>query len=102
MGKEEKKLREIAKRHNISVIDAGNIKDHFIRYDADGSGAIDKQEFREVVRELLLVGKAKHCDLADNVVDQFWVQADNKRTGEIEFEDFLVWFYYSGVYASLK
>jgi len=99
---EERKLREIAKRHNIGLIDASNIKEHFVRYDADGSGAIDKQEFREVVRELLLVGKAKNCDLAESVVDQFWVQADFKRTGEIEFEDFLCWFYFSGVYASLK
>jgi len=99
---DERKLREIAKKHKIGLLDADSIMDSFKKYDTDGSGEIDKQEFRELVRDLLLVGKAKHCDLAESVVDQFWVQADTERAGAIGFEGFLVWFYYSGVYQSLK
>lgn len=94
----ERELRTVARRHGIPIVDAGKIYEQFSKYDEDGSGAIEREEFRNVVSDMLCVGKAKGCELADTVVDQFFVTADKRRCGEVSFEDFLCWSYFNGIF----
>jgi Ca2+-binding EF-hand superfamily protein len=94
----ERELRDVSRRHDIPLVDAGKIHGFFQKYDEDGSGAIEREEFRNVVSDMLCVGKAKNCELADSVVDQFFVTADKRRCGEVSFEDFLTWAYFNGIF----
>lgn len=50
---EDKLVRETAKRANIKILDAEAIKYQFDKYDADGSGEIEKGEFKTLFLKLL-------------------------------------------------
>ena len=49
---QEKALRAVARKHEIPLLDAEKIYKHFRRYDVDGGGTIDREEFRHVVQDM--------------------------------------------------
>ena len=58
--------------------------------DADGSGALDKDEVRQV---LVLMGRAE--DEID--IDAAMAEMDDDRSGEVDFGEFQTWFFNRGV-----
>jgi len=97
---EEREFREMTRRYEIPMWDACKIRDYFKSYDEDGSGAIDREEFAMVVKDILCFGKAKNVEIPDKVVDQYFNSADKRRCGEVTFENFLVWSFRNGVFAN--
>jgi Ca2+-binding EF-hand superfamily protein len=91
LSEEEQDLRSMARKLKISLDNATKIREYFIRYDTDKSGAISIEEFRHVVEDVFLTGKAKHCTMPDKVVDQYFIAANRSGASEISMEDFLVW-----------
>merc|ERR1739848_561610 len=90
LDEDEREFRDIARRYEIPMWDACKIREYFQAYDADGSGAIDREEFAYVVRDMICVGKAKGIEIPETVVDQYFNSADKRRCGEVTFENFLV------------
>merc|ERR1719321_500241 len=98
----EREFRELTRRYEIPMWDACKIRESFQNYDADGSGAIDREEFGLVVQDMLCVGKAKNLEIPDSVVDQYFNSCYKRRCGEVTFENFLVWSFRNGVFANRK
>jgi len=84
----EQKLRKLARKLGVSANEIDVFKRHFDSFDADGSGNIDEEEFRDV---LYKCGKVpKHIGLPVGRIRQMWMQADIDGSGEIDFEEFVV------------
>jgi len=90
LSNQEKALRAVARKHEIPLLDAEKIYKHFRRYDVDGGGTIDREEFRHFVQDMFCRGKAKNEQVPDSIVDQYFTTVDKKRRGEVGFEDFLL------------
>jgi len=93
LSKQERTLRAVARKHDIPLLDAEKIYKHFRRYDVDGGGTIDREEFSNVVQDMFCRGKAKNQQVPDSIVDQYFMTVDKKRRGEVGFEDFLLFTY---------
>lgn len=88
----EEKLGDLANRVGVSVKTVGTLKRDFDEFDKDKSGFIDKGEFRG------LLGKLGE-DLSLAELDRVFNRLDLDRSGEIEFSEFVEWFYGSGKYS---
>lgn len=95
---DEKKLRQIAKDHGIPYNVVGKIQSAFYKYDRDRNGNIDKDEFRQIMRDAICTGKAKDVEIPECIVEKEYIQADRRRRGEIHLEDFLIWSWQTGRY----
>jgi Ca2+-binding EF-hand superfamily protein len=62
----------------------------FRKYDTDGSGAIEYEEFQELMFQLL--GVTERNDYPMERMKQFWQAIDLDGGGEVDFEEFLIWF----------
>jgi len=72
---------------NLPEIDS--IKRSFDKYDRDGSGQIDRNEFRDVVCNLM---KVKSENVSQQQLDRYWIEALGATAGDgISFEEFLDW-----------
>jgi Ca2+-binding EF-hand superfamily protein len=96
---EERELRKVAKELGIPLSDATKIRCQFQKYDVDGSGDIDREEFACLVQDILCVGKAKDIELPMSTIDQYFLSADRRRSGCINLSDFLVWAYHQDVFS---
>lgn len=89
-SRKERELRALARKHSLTIPDIEKFKSSFERFDEDGSGAIDFEEFENVLRELMKI--PAHIQIPPNRVRQFWVETDTDRSGEVSFEEFLVFY----------
>jgi len=85
----ERWLRKLAKRHEISATYAESIKRHFDKIDTDKSGAIDKEEFSRILHKILKV--PAHLELPETRVQFYWSEIDADSSGTALFEEFLSW-----------
>jgi len=83
-------LRRLAKKHGLSCVMLEDLHQFFTQHDKDGSGAIKRQEFDELMSRLH--GSKDAYDLPQGRLLSFWDQADLDGNGEITFEEFLAWF----------
>ncbi|CAD7925355.1 unnamed protein product [Amoebophrya sp. A120] len=86
----QKEVRAIARKHNIPLGDAETLRVKFEKYDADGSGQISKDEFSCILRELIRVKNVS--DIPQERFNHYWREVDLDHSGEISFEEFLVWY----------
>lgn len=95
LDRKQVEVRMLARKHDLDVSTADDIYRQFVRFDTDGSGAIDLEEFKEILLHLL---KLKEEDLPENRLLKFWREVDSDGSGEIEFEEFMLWYnkYFSG------
>jgi Ca2+-binding EF-hand superfamily protein len=98
----ERALRKVAKEFGVPLSDATKINKEFVKYDLDGSGDIDRDEFASLVKDVLCVGKAKDIEIPKSIIDQYFVVADRRRRGIISFEDFLIWAYHQNIFEAQK
>lgn len=90
----ERYLRSVARKHGFVIDLVEKIHGTFVRADVDRNASIDESEFRNVMAQLW------NCDLSDippKRLRQFWLEADVKRMGKLNFEDFLVWYTSFGI-----
>lgn len=86
----ERELRRIARKYGLNLPEIDSIKRSFDKYDRDGSGQIDRNEFRDVVCNLM---KVKSENISQQQLDRYWIEAVGATaSGDgISFEEFLDW-----------
>jgi len=90
LNEEQIEVRNLARACGIALTDAEKLRQKFDKYDTDGSGLIDKEEFGEILRELMMV-KSK-SDVPQERFDFYWREIDNDQSGEVDFGEFLTWY----------
>jgi len=86
----EKMITKLAQEYGVSSSKLDNIKREFDKYDSDGSGLIDKEEFASMLKTLL---KAKDsCDLSADRIKKFWMEIDHDGSGEVDFSEYANWY----------
>lgn len=83
-------IASVARRHDISLIQAGRIKQEFCRFDADGSGEIDFPEFCQMMGRLM--GTNTPGDIPPDRMQRFWKEIDFDGNGTVDFEEFTNWY----------
>lgn len=91
LSSEDQAFRDFARAQNIDLISAEEIRFQFERFDADKSGDIDFQEFKEVLKSLLNAKSVN--DIPDNRVKHFWNEVDSNSSGTVDLQEFVVWFH---------
>jgi len=81
---------KLAKHHGVDAVLIDKVKQHFDHFDTDGSGLIDYDEFKEMMRNVLKPKKAE--DLNPERLHKFWIEIDTDGSGEVDFGEFLVWY----------
>jgi hypothetical protein len=81
---------ELVHEQGISALTAEKLKVAFDRFDTDGSGVIDYEEFRAMLGVLLNVSEEQ--DLARDRVYRFWKEIDRDSSGEVDFLEFCHWY----------
>merc|ERR1719353_2183331 len=87
---EELERRRLSRLHNVPLNEVEDIHKVFRKYDTDGSGAIEYEEFQELMFQLL--GVTERNDYPVERMKQFWQAIDLDGGGEVDFEEFLIWF----------
>jgi uncharacterized membrane protein YgcG len=82
--KKDKKKKDKPSSAAKDAAEAEKLKNLWATLDSDGSGALDKNEVREVMKSM---GK----DLDDAQLDAAMAEIDKDGSGEVEYEEFLVW-----------
>jgi|EP00927_Polykrikos_kofoidii_P053453 Ca2+-binding EF-hand superfamily protein len=90
LSKEQKEIRSIARRYDLSFVDVEQYKRCFDQFDVDGSGFIDQEEFRGLLTQLLKV--PAHMELPRTRMQQFWKEIDDDGSGSAGFEEFILFY----------
>lgn len=88
--KEDLPYRSLARKLGVDYIELERYKEAFEKYDEDGSGAIDMDEFESLLNDLLKV-PAGHTLSAERVM-VLWRDADREGEGELDLEAFCHFF----------
>lgn len=86
----ERDARNLARKLGCNILDIDNIKTIFKRFDINGSGVIEQDEFQQVVMSLMEVKRAE--DVPPKVLTRFWREADRDGSGVIDFQEFAEWY----------
>jgi len=90
VSKQERELRGLARKHNLTVLQVEAYKSSFDAFDEDGSGGIELDEFEKLLRTLIKI--PEHLEIPANRVRQFWADVDMDKSGSVSFEEFLVFY----------
>jgi len=87
----EREIRHLARKNGLNLNDVERIKKVFDEFDSDGSGVIDETEFKDVLIKLMKVKNPN--DVSAKKMKRFWLEVDTDRSGEVNFEEFLLWYF---------
>lgn len=87
LTKSEIHTRRIGQRLGISVADMDFYKLQFEKYDTDGSGEIDLDEFRELMHMLMKIPTGLR--IPESRIMHFWQDADADHGGHVDIEEFV-------------
>lgn len=87
---EQKRIRQIARKHGLPIVEVEEYKKAFDHFDEDGSGEIEYEEFVDLLNTLINV--PKHLELPSSRVRQFWTETVSDKGGAVGFEDFLLFY----------
>jgi len=90
LSPEQQRLRSIARKWGIKIVDVEHIKKEFDVYDVNGTGTIEYFEFKNLMLSLMKV--PSHVEFPENRVKAFWNEVDHDNDGIIDFEEFLGWY----------
>jgi len=86
----EREIRRIAREHKFNLSQVEEVRKVFDKFDADKSGSIDMNEFQDVVASL--TGVPIGSDSMSVIrLRQLFREVDRDGSGEIGFEEFVVW-----------
>jgi hypothetical protein len=80
----------LAKKHNVSLLEIEKIQRIFSSFDLDGSGRIDREEFRLMLMSVFK-GKTIH-DVSPERANRFWVEMKQDASLTISFPEFCSWY----------
>jgi len=86
----ERVLRSLARDHGFAITEVERIKRVFDEFDDNSSGNIENEEFFNVIMKLMKVKNPS--DVSKKKLERYWAEADRDRSGEISFEEFLIWY----------
>ena len=97
-ARKQKKLRKAREKAYLEIADEGErervkLRDTFDAYDLNGSGDIDRHEFKLMLRDLCMPLEGDELRAAFDAID-------GDGSGEIDFEEFEAW--HSGAAASMS
>jgi len=84
---EERLMRRIARENDMDIVAVERIKAIFDRFDLDKSKAIEEQEFKDLVCELL---RTSTQDFSENRLKRYWREV-NPAGGTLAFKEFAIW-----------
>lgn len=87
IGKEERELRKIARKHGLNFIDIDKYKAEFDKADEDRSGEIEYDEFSQIVLKLMKVPKGQ--EFPEKRLKEMWREAKGKRKDSLDFDGFI-------------
>lgn len=88
---EERRMRRMARENGLLLPDVERVKDVFNRFDRDGTGSIDEVEFRSALHALMNLKNPN--DMSLKKMQRYWLEVDTDRSGTIEFDEFLLWYF---------
>jgi Ca2+-binding EF-hand superfamily protein len=71
---------------------AANLRRHFVKFDADGNGELDREEFKQMVTfltETQGIVVSGNDGKVDEFVDKLFAQADADGSGSVDFPEFV-------------
>lgn len=86
---QDRNLRKLAREQHMLLPDVEKIKRIFDGFDTDGSGEIEKNEFKHILYRLMDVNEA---DVSDKKMERYWKELDWDGSGAVSFDEFLVWY----------
>jgi Ca2+-binding EF-hand superfamily protein len=90
LNEKDQQIRNISRNVQIPLIDVERFWTAFRKFDTDGSGNIEYEEFTDLLHVLMKVPKG-HV-LPKERVQSLWRQADADGSGEINFEEFVMFY----------
>ncbi|CAJ1356469.1 unnamed protein product [Effrenium voratum] len=84
--KEDLPYRNLARKLGLNLLELERYKEAFEKFDQDGSGAIDMDEFEELLHVIMKVPTGHH--LSAERVMVLWRDADREGEGELDLEAF--------------
>jgi len=92
LTKQQREIREVVRKFQMKMSPAEieRMKVTFDQFDLDGGGTIDSGEFEKMLHTMLKV--PAHLELPSARVKTFWTEIDSDNSGEIDFEEFLVFY----------
>jgi len=84
---EERLIRRIAREHDMDIVAVERIKDLFDRFDINKCKAIEEQEFKDLVCELL---RTSTQEFSEKRLKSYWSEV-NPAGGTLAFKEFAVW-----------
>lgn len=82
-------LDEICAKHGIDANDLDKVQRVFEKYDTDGSGVLDKDEFELMI--VVYLGATK-ADISKDRLAAWWREIDLDGSGAVEFPEFVEWY----------
>jgi len=86
----QRQLRRLAREQDMKLPDVEKVKRMFDEFDSDGSGEIEEEEFRHILRALLRVKDV--TDIPLKRLQRYWREVDLDGGGSVTFHEFLVWY----------
>lgn len=83
-------VRELARKHHVSLVEAERIETEFRSHDLDDSGYIDYEEFVNMMLTRFNVKEAG--GLSNKRLAMFWKQIDTDNSGHVEFSEYFAWY----------
>lgn len=83
-------LRNLAKKHNLTILELEDLHELFKEVDVDSSGSLEEATFINLI--MTLHGAVDLADIPMTRLHFFWQQADADNSGEVDFPEFVRWF----------
>lgn len=90
LTRKEREIRNIARKYCVPFPEVERMKSTFDKYDGDGSGVLEYEEFTKCLNKLMKV--PTHLEMPASRVKQFWNEVDVDGSGDVDFEEFLRWY----------
>lgn len=90
LDEETRDMRSFAEKNGISLIDIDRYKGYFNKFDLDGSGEIDFEEFSQLIPILWKI--PKNAEVPASRLRIFWNMADLDGSGAVDFEEFVLFY----------
>lgn len=88
---DQRVIRAVAKSVNTDVVRVEKIWRDFNILDEDGSGRLEKDEFKVLIERLLSPGE-DDPEVPPKVIEKFWMDVDSDGSGFVSFEEFAAWY----------